>query len=210
MPAYASTQNLVELKDIRDGIVYLKNGDLRQLLIVSGVNFDLKSNEEQELILGAFQNFLNALDFPVQFFIHSRRVDVDEYLKKMESFKQTETNELLKIQIDEYISFIRSFVKENAIINKSFFVIVPYNPLNVPKAAGGLLGIFKKRKQAERPETGVQEQLEQLNLRVAKVTSGLEQIGLRVAPLDNEALIELFYNLYNPSLVEKKNMEIAK
>jgi len=204
-----STQNLVAIKDIRNGVLVLKSGGLRQILLVGGINFDLKSEEEQELILGTFQNFLNALDFSVQFFVHSRKVDVRDYLEKIRARKAEETNELLKIQIEEYATFVHSFVEENAIIHKAFFVVVPFDPVTVPERARGVFAFFKRgNAEAERSKSD-QENLDQLNIRVAKVVSGVEQIGLRVAPLPNEEVIELFYNLYNPALVEKKDLAIA-
>lgn len=203
-------QKFVEIKEIKDGVLYLGGGGLRQILIVSGVNFDLKSEPEQGLILSSFQNFLNTLDFGVQFFIHSRKVNVDAYLEKMTTRGQEETNELLKIQINEYVSFIRSFVEENAIITKSFFVVVPYEPISLGGGASGLLGLFGKRSTPKEKETTTQENLEQLGHRVDQVMSGLEQIGLRAVPLNDEELVELFYNLYNPQLVEKKGLAIAK
>ncbi len=204
-----STQNLVAIKDIRNGVLILKSGGLRQILLVGGINFDLKSEEEQELILSAFQNFLNALDFSVQFFVHSRKVDVRDYLEKIRARKAEETNELLKIQIEEYATFVHSFVEENAIIHKAFFVVVPFDPVTVPERARGVFAFFKRgNAEAERSKSD-QENLDQLNIRVAKVVSGVEQIGLRVAPLPNEEVIELFYNLYNPALVEKKDLAIA-
>ena len=205
----ASTQNFVAIKDIRNGVLFLKGGGLRQILLVGGINFDLKSEEEQELILGTFQNFLNGLDFSVQFFIHSRKVDVRDYLEKIRARKAEETNELLKIQIEEYATFVHSFVEENAIIHKAFFIVVPFDPIAMPEQARGLLSLFKRGNAAAEQAKSDQENLDQLNIRVAKVISGVEQIGLRVAPLPNEEVIELFYNLYNPALVEKKDLAIA-
>ena len=199
----SSTQDLVAIKEIRDGIVYLKRGGVRRVLIVSGVNFDLKSETEQGLILGSFQNFLNTLDFSVQFFIHSRKVNVDAYLASMRTRMEEEESDLLKIQISEYIEFIRSFVEENAIIAKTFFVVVPYESLiSAAGAAGGIASLFKK--SAPQAAASAQETLSQLERRVAQVVDGLAQIGLRAAPLENDALIELYYNLYNPELVEGK------
>jgi type IV secretory pathway VirB4 component len=193
-------------------VVYLKNGGLRKILMVSGVNFDLKSEDEQSIILNTFQNFLNGLDFPIQFFIHSRKVNVEKYLSSMEERGLAEKNQLLKIQIDEYINFIRSFVEKNAIISKSFFVVVPYDPANATKDAQGFLSFLglggKGNKAAQ--QAGEKQDLEQLGHRIREVESGLEQIGLRVAELQNEELLELFYNLYNPQLTEKKDLKIFK
>jgi hypothetical protein len=204
-----ATQQFVEIQEVRGGVVYLKSGGLRKILMVSGVNFDLKSEDEQSIILNTFQNFLNGLDFPVQFFIHSRKVNVEKYLTSMEERGAAEKNQLLKIQIEEYINFIRSFVERNAIINKSFFVIIPYDSINAAKEARGFLsflGFNKQTKEAEK--AGENQNLEQLGHRVREVESGLEQIGLRVAELQDQELLELFYNLYNPQLTEKKGLKI--
>src|SRR3989344_708157 len=208
------SQQFVEIKEIKNDVVYLKSGGLRKILIVSGVNFDLKSENEQTLILNGFRNFLNTLDFSVQLFIHSRKTNIDLYLEKIAARKQEEENELLKIQIEEYIQFIRSFVEQNAIISKTFFVIVPYDPVALPSQTKGILSLFKKTKPSpqkiEEEAKKTQQSLEQLNHRVDQVTHGLEQVGLRTTPLNDEELIELFYNLYNPQLIEKRGMEIAK
>ena len=204
------SQQFVPIREIKDGVLYLKNGSIRQLLLVSGVNFELKSEAEQNLILSGFQNFINSLDFSVQFFIHSRKVNVDNYLAKMEERKGEEQNELLKIQIEEYVSFIRNFVDQNAIINKNFFVVVPYDPITVVNPASGLMSIFKKSNSVEEKKVSEKENLDQLLRRVEQVTEGLNQIGLRAVKLENEETTELFYNLYNPQLVEKKVLNIAK
>lgn len=204
------TQSFVNIREIRDGVVSLKKGGLRRILIVSGVNFDLKSEAEQTLILNSFQNFLNTLDFSVQLFVHSRKVNVDAYLEAMRSRMNEEENQLLKIQIEEYVEFIRTFVEENAIISKSFFTVIPYESAAVVEGAKGILGLFGKKPKGEVKEQAPREALEQLEHRVNQVIDGLEQIGLRAAPLGDGELVELFYNLYNPQLVEKRGMEIAK
>ncbi len=204
------SQQFVPVREIKDGIVYLKNGSLRQLLIVSGINFELKSEAEQNLILGGFQSFLNALDCSVQFFIHSRKVNIDGYLAKMGERGKEESSELLKIQIEEYVNFIRNFVDQNAIISKTFFVTVPYDPVGLVPSSGGFLGLFKRNVPAAEKNQTEKENLEQLRHRVEQVMEGLNQIGLRAAPLENEEVTELFYNLYNPQLVEKKTLNIAK
>ncbi|HXF44228.1 MAG TPA: TraC family protein [Candidatus Paceibacterota bacterium] len=207
------TQKFVEVADIKNGVVYLKRGGLRKVLIVGGINFDLKSEAEQNLILQSFQNFLNTLDFGVQFFIHSRKININEYLEKLRARKEEEQNELLKVQIEDYAEFIRAFVEENSIISKDFFVVVPYDPITVAAQAKGLLGLFKKaptKKEETAKEERDRKNIEELEQRANEVVSGLEQIGLRATALEDEELIELFYNLYNPQLVEKKDLEIAK
>lgn len=205
------TQKFVEIRKIKDGVVYLLSGSMRKILMVSGVNFDLKSEAEQNLILNTFQNFLNELDFSVQFFIHSRKVNVDDYLSRMAERKEKEENELLRIQIEEYAAFIRSFVEQNSIISKSFFVVVPYDPISITQKSGGVLkNLFGGVSGADSAKKTEEENMEQLTHRVDEVVSGIGQIGLRAVPLENEELVELFYNLYNPQLVEKRGLEIAK
>lgn len=203
------TQQFVDIKEVRDGVVYLKSGGIRKILIVSGINFDLKSEGEQTTILNNFQNFLNTLDFSTQLFVHSRKVNVDIYLSKMKEREDQEENELLKIQIAEYVEFIRSFVDQNAIISKTFFAIIPYESAAVQKAGFNLLDMFKTQTKEDANQSE-QAALEQLEHRVSEVTDGLEQIGLHVTPLDNDEIVELFYNMYNPQLTEKKGMELAK
>jgi len=209
------SQQFVALKEIKGGVLYLKSGGLRKVLMVSGINFDLKSEPEQNLILASFQNFLNTLDFSVQFFVHSRKANINLYLEKMEERKQDEQNELLKIQIEEYIKFVGAFVEQNAIITKNFFVVVPYEPIVLVKNAKGFLGIFNFNQKSNAAKNAEEEirtkgNLEQLDHRVQVAKNGLEEIGLRAVPLNDEELVELFYNLYNPQLVEKKGLEIAK
>ena len=205
-------QQFIELESIENGVIRLKNGGLRKILLVSGINFDLKSEEEQGMITYAFQSLLNALDFPLQFFIHSRKLNIEDYLIKLEEREKQEPNELLKNQISEYREFIRAFVSQNAIMEKTFFIIVPYNPLHIPKAGTALtekLTHWFKKSPASTPQTSEHEQLEQLNLRVDQSIAGLNQIGLRAVPLDDEEITELFYNLYNPASIERKKIDAS-
>jgi hypothetical protein len=204
-----ATQQFVNIDSITDGVIKLKNKAYRKILIVSGINFDLKSAEEQEMITFAFQSFLNSVDFTLQLFIHSRKINIDNYLKKVEDRENQETNELLKNQIFEYREFIKSFVAQNAIMSKNFFVVVPFDPIRVSETSTGvknkLFGIFGTNKPGgESQEQTEKEYLEQLDQRVNEVIDGLNQVGLRVVPLNDEELSELFYNLYNPSTIEKK------
>ncbi len=206
-PTQAS-QQFVKIKEVRDGIIYLKSGGLREVLIVSGINFELKSEGEQGAILANFQRFLNSLDFGIQFFIHSRKVNIARYLANMEEHKKEETNELLRVQIEEYINFVRNFIEENAIISKNFFVIVPYDPVSLPSGTKGLLGLFGKKQAGggHTKNTTEEEYISQLKERATQVIEGLAAIELRAVPLENDELVELFYNLYNPQVVDKKGV----
>ncbi len=206
------TQQFVDIEEIKDGSVVLKNGGLRRVLMVSGVNFELKSEEEQNIITYAYQNFLNGLDFSVQIVIHSRKLNIESYLKKMAERQEFEANELLKNQISEYMEFIKSFVEMNAVMAKTFFVIVPYDAIQIPKAGESIIASLKfweKSNSAKKKDEGFEQRINQLNQRTDQVINGLSQIGLRTVALNDEELIELFYNLYNPATVERKDIKIA-
>jgi type IV secretory pathway VirB4 component len=207
-----STQQFIDIQEVRDGVIFLKNGGLRQLIMVSGINFDLKSENEQDLMTYAYQNLLNGLDFSLQIFIHSRRINVEPYLQKLRERQNQETNELLKTQIAEYIEFIKTFVANNAIMDKTFFVVVSYDPILLPQAAEGVLNFFKRKftNSSSNPTEDPQHNLQQLRQRVDQVIVGIQQMGLRAVPLGSEETIELIYNLHNPQLIEKGDLAIAK
>ena len=163
------TQQFIEIEAIKNGVIILKNTGLRQILMVSGINFDLKSEEEQGMLISLFQNFLNSLNFTVQIFIHSRKLNIDSYLEGLSVRESQESNELLKNQIAEYREFIRSFVAENAIMNKTYFVVVSYDPVKVPEGGQAItqsvLGFLKKKgvaKPTERLGAGVGEKKKNL------------------------------------------------
>ena len=212
-----STQEVVEIQEIKDDTVYLKSGALRAVIMVSGVNFDLKAEDEQTLILSSYQNFLNSLDFSMQFIIHSRKFNIDDYLGALKDREAQETNELLKTQISEYREFVRSFVEMNAIMAKAFYAVVPYDSVSlgdVRNKSNPFASLFssssaKKGTAAQAKQEDIDAQLRQLEQRVEQVTSGIMRIGLRAVRLNTEELTELFYNLYNPESKEK-SLAIAK
>ena len=217
-----NSQDLVDIKEIRDGVVIVKDGSFRQVIMVGGVNFSLKSETEQTILMQGYQNFLNGIDFSLQVLIHSRKVNIDAYVANLAKREEVEESPILKNQISEYMSFIDGFVKKNAIMEKVFLVVVPYYSASagVPglKSASGLFSSFGKKKAApakgaeakpnEDDEKTFREQLEQLKQRTTQVTNGLSGIGLEATVLNNEQLIELFYNFYNPEAVERKDVNI--
>ncbi|MBI2013168.1 MAG: ATP-binding protein [Candidatus Colwellbacteria bacterium] len=215
----AKTQQIVAIKDIKNGVAVLKNGSLRKVVFVEGINFDLKSEEEQQLIINTYQSFLNALDFSIQINLHSRKLNAEEYLGNLEKQRDTETNDLLKTQLGEYIEFIKSFVGENAIMAKSFFVVVPYDPVSVPGVgqAKPIIGKMFGGKKPEEAESAVgidgkinPSHLEQLELRANQVIDNLRRIGLRAVALNDDELLELYFNSYNPVSIEKRGEVIAR
>ena len=220
---FGNSLDLVDIKEIREGAVIMKDGGMRRIIMVGGVNFSLKSEEEQTLMTQGYQNFLNAVDFPLQIVIHSRKVNIEKYVDELNARKESEDSPLLRNQIDEYAAFIRGFVEKNAIMEKSFLVVVPFYPANIlpsKKTATGLFSFLKKKPAAEAGEKNAaedrdpeeervfRENLAQLSQRVSQAMSGLTDIGLEASVLDDDALTELFYNFYNPQTVEKKTIPV--
>jgi type IV secretory pathway VirB4 component len=191
----AATQDFVPIRDIKDDVVILKNGQLCKILLASSINFALKSRDEQQAILFQFQNFLNTLDFTLQIYVQSRRLNIEPYLTMLRDLEGNQYSELMKVQLHEYIEFIRSFTSEVDVMSKSFFVVVPYTPskINFTK------GITSMLSQGRPIETNtLEEQRLQLEQRQAVVEQGLNRIGVRTIALKNDDLVELFYHIYNP------------
>jgi hypothetical protein len=202
------TQEFVPLKEVRDGVVILKDGSLRALLMASSINLGLKSNDEQQAIIGQFQNFLNSLEFGVQFFIESRELDIRPYIALLEERYAAELDDLMKIQIREYIAFIKDFTERANIMTKNFFIVVPYDPALIARRGGGL-GAIGALFPTSKSEANIltDEQFEQyrtqLEQRIAVIEQGLIRTGVRVIKLGTEEVIELFYKLFNPGELEK-------
>ena len=207
-----ASQEFVKIKEVRDGIVVLRDGGLRAILMCSSINFALKSEDNQAAILSQFQNFLNSLDFSVQIVVQSRRFDVRPYIATLEEREKGQTNELLKLQTREYIGFIKKFTENTNIMNKSFFVIVPYSAA-ILQMTGGAEGLGLKLKEgvglkgggagATKSEKSFDEERAQLEQRVSVVEQGLIRTGVRVAQLGTEEVVDLFYQLFNPGETEK-------
>lgn len=212
----ANTQELVEIDFIREGVVVSKSGVLHQVVMVGGMNFALKSEEEQNAVTQAYQNFLNSLDFSIQILVHSRKINIDKYLSSLDERKEKEASPLLRDQISEYQEFIRGFIHEYAVMRKVFLVVVSFVPaLNLPgKESIGRLLPFRKKPKVGPEKTDPQKEAEfkenssQLAQRVQEVVEGLRTVGVETTVLDDDQLIELFYNFYNPETVEKEKISI--
>ncbi len=190
-----STQKFVPLKDIRDGIAIMEDGSLRIIIMVSTINMGLKSEDERASILMQFQSFLNTIDFSVQIFMQSRELNIKPYIQMLESQYKQKNNELLKIQIGEYIKFINEYSENVNIITKAFFVVVPYYPPVINKKTSFFGG---KKEDKESLERSFEEHRTQLEQRVSLVEQGLKRTGLKTAKLEDDEIKELFYNLFNP------------
>jgi len=191
-----TTQDFVPIKDIKQNVVILKDGRMCSILLASSVNFALKSLDEQRAILGQFQTFLNTLDFSIQFYIQSRRLDIEPYLSQLREREPLQDNDLMKIQLREYMSFIKTFVTEVDVMSKNFFIVVPYSPRSID-ISSGISSMFGKNK-SDTTEEKFEEQRLQLEQRASLVEQGLNRIGVRTIALEDEALVEMYYHIFNP------------
>lgn len=203
------SQQLIRLAEIRDGVGILNDGTMRATLMVSSVNFALKGEDEQNAIVYAYQDFLNALDFPIQVTVSSRKMDITPYLEEVKVLRDKQQNELLRLQMDEYINFVGELVKNADIMTKSFFITIPFSVQQNKKE--GIFGrFFKGAKGAAGKLTYSDIEFEhnraQLMQRVEQVAVGLRGMGLRLVPLQTQELLELFYTMYNPSTARNQRL----
>ncbi len=201
-PVSGATQQFVPIKEIRNGVIVLKDGGYRGILICSSINFGLKSSEEQHAITLGFQNFLNMLDFSIQIVVNSRKMDLRPYLALLAEKMPEQKTELMRIQLHEYIEFVRSFADQANIMTKSFYVVVSYAPHASPASAVGFLRRDSARTKDAAAETSFEEDRAQLEQRLALVASGLSGTGVRAVPLGTEEIIELLYRSFNPGELE--------
>jgi hypothetical protein len=199
MPAAANpTQAFVPVKEVRNGIIVLKDGGYRGVLMCSSLNFALKSEDEQKAIIGGFQNFLNTLDFSVQIVIHSRRMDIRPYLSFLETLEPSQKTDLMKIQLREYIQFVKNFIEGSDIMTKLFYVVVPFTPAAGAEVASALPFLGGNKAAGPSGLSGsFDEHRVQLEQRMGLVSSSLMSTGLRAVPLGTEEVIELLYRSFN-------------
>lgn len=202
MPESKPTQAFVPVKEVRGGIVILKDGGYRGILMCSSVNFALKSEDEQRAIIGGFQSFLNTLDFSTQIVVHSRKMDIRPYLALLEERSDKQATELMRIQLREYIQFIRNFIEGSEIMTKIFYVVVPYSPAPAGQVAAvasaiPFIGGSSAPRKPEGTSSSFEEYRVQLEQRMGLVAAGLSSAGLRAVPLGTEEVIELLYRSFN-------------
>lgn len=205
MAKNTTTQHFVPLRDIKDNVAILKNGQLNMVLLASSINFALKSIDEQEAILRQFQSFLNTIDFSLQIYVQSRRLDIRPYLELLGAREDQQDNELMKIQLREYMQFVKTFTTEVEVMAKSFFIVVPYTPIsaNLQNNLEGFKDMLGGKKNVYLDDKNFMEHKLQLEQRVALVEQGLSGIGVRTILLQSEELVELFYHIFNPGEVGK-------
>ncbi|MBI4995021.1 hypothetical protein HZC21_05285 [Candidatus Peregrinibacteria bacterium] len=208
----AAAQLHMRIAEIRDNTVVLKNGGLRAVLKISSLNFNLKSEEEQNAIIYSYQSFLNTLEFPVQIVVRSRKLDLDNYIEKLKGIVEKQTNKLLQKQTYDYIDYIQRLIEYADIMEKEFFVVVPMNPARAVKQnfiekfwermhpADSIASIVRRHREFE-------DLKKNLVQRTSIITSGLENCGVKVNQLTTSELIALFYQIYNPLTARNEKIE---
>ena len=192
-----ASQYFVPIKDIHDNVVVLKDGQMCMILLATSINFALKSSDEQHAILGQFQSFLNSIDFSMQIYIQSRRLDIRPYLEILRTRETAQDNDLMRVQLREYMEFITTFTTQVDIMTKNFFVVIPYTAVSLE--VKGFSKFLKTNHEKEaRAHDKFFEDRTQLEQRVSVVEQGLSRIGINTAPLDTKELTELFYHIFNP------------
>lgn len=202
MPTAQSTKQLVEIGDIRENVVIMKNGSMRILLEVTSINFELRSEDEQTAILQNFQQFLNSVDFPLQIVIHSRKYDINDYLRYVGEATAALTNELLKLQASEYMKYIAELSQLANIMSKKFYIVVPFYVSEASGQAkkGFLSGLFKSQPSGVFKDEQFASYRNQLLQRADLVYGGLVGLGLKTRTLEKEELLKVFFSLYNPGV----------
>ena len=202
--ATQSTKDFVQIAEIRDTVLALKDGSLRSVIEISSINFELKSADEQTAIIQGFQSFLNSIDFPLQIIVNSRKLNIGPYLKSLEGLTESLKNELLKIQAAEYVRFIKGLTELTNIMAKKFYIVVPFHVIEA--ASPTKAGFFGALKSAVSPSKFVkaltEEELEnyksQIGQRIGVIVEGLSGLGLQTKTLAGDQLMNLFYSYYNP------------
>lgn len=207
-----STQDYLDIAEVKDDLVIMKDGTIRAVVMVSSVNFALKSEDEQGAIIASYVGFLNNIDFPIQIIVQSRELNIDNYLNSLQQKEKEQTNDLLKLQIKDYIANIKELISMGKIMNKSFYIAIPYNPLSDSHK-----NFMKSIAESFRPATTIkmEEKMferykKEITRRIETVLSSLGSMGLNSAVLDTQGLIELFYNSYNPRTSQNQKMTDVK
>ncbi len=204
-----STQRFLDIAAIKDDLVILNDASVRGVLLVSSINFDLKSEDEQTAIINSYVGFLNTLNYPLQVVVQSRPLNIDDYLNKLKKVEREHTNELLRMQISEYRSFISELLTLEKIMSKRFFIIVPYSQVEDTKRkfSSRMGAVFSTAKVVKLSRKRFAEMSTELDKRCNFIIAGLTSLGLSSQRLNTQALIELYYNSYNPDLFQRQPLD---
>lgn len=211
-----STQNALQIAEIRDGVVIMNDGSFRSVVMVKSINFDLMSPEEREAVEFSYQGFLNSLYFPIQIFVHSQKVDLRPYVEKLDKIRSEHDNMLLALLMEDYIAYMSDLSMQTNIMDKHFYVVIPFFPsVDAQKALTATKGLFtglstmfsNKQQHVVINETDLGKAKDELRNRVQAVLGGLMQCGVQGLPLDTQELIELYYDSYNPDTATRQELK---
>jgi hypothetical protein len=211
-----STQNTLQITEIRDGIVIMNDGSFRCVVMVKSINFDLMSPQEREAVEFSYQGFLNSLYFDIQIFVRSQKVDITPYIHRLDKIRSEHDNMLLALLMEDYIGYVADIAQHTNIMDKKFYVVIPFNPVPDLKQIGaqsknfftGLAGLFSNKEQhVTINEADLEKAKDELRNRVQAVLGGLQQCGVQGLPLDTQELIELYYDTYNPDTATRQQLK---
>ena len=211
-----SSQNTLQIAEIRDGIVILNDGSFRAVVMVKSINFDLMSTQEQEAVEFSYQGFLNSLYFPIQIFVRTQKVDLEPYIEKLDKIRTEHDNMLLALLMEDYIDYIDNLSQQTNIMDKKFYVVIPFFPFDDIKKAltesknllKGIVGLFnQKEEHVVINEADLEKAKTELRNRVQAVLAGLMDCGIQGLPLDTQELIELYYDTYNPDTATRQQLK---
>lgn len=204
-----STQQYLDVAEIRDGVVILRDGSFRAILMASSLNFALKSEEEQDAIIYGYQDFINSVSFPIQILMTSRKIDIEPYIRQLSTLEEAQESELMKIQLQEYREYIRELVKVSNVMTKSFYIVIPFAAAQ-SEDEGGFTKFIKSLRVrggiAPHTPSEFERYRDQLWQRVNQVAANLRNLGVRVVPLNTQEIIELFYQQYNPDTARNQRL----
>lgn len=206
--AKATTQKYLNIAEIKDNVVILKDGTMRSVIMCSSINFALKSEDEQNALIQGYMEFLNSLEYPIEIVVQSRKLDIENYINRLKEAYKKQTNDLLKVQISGYLDFINQLIELGEIMTKRFYLVVPFNPLGA-KSKGFFTRLkesFSVGQQIKIKKEKFQQYKQELDLSIANIQSALTSMGLESAILDTQGLIELLYNVYNPKTSQNQKM----
>ncbi|NTU69404.1 hypothetical protein HGB13_01050 [bacterium] len=212
-PGEGSVQAFLEIAEIRDNTLIMKDGSLRGVLMVSSINFDLKSMNEQESIIAGYQNFLNSLNFPIQILMRSKKLELGNYMNRLKVIKETEKSPFILNQLNEYTNFVGSLLEVSEIMDKKFYIIVPFYPTLIGATGVKKVGLFEKLGNAMNPTYKIQKKEEEFRLHHAQLSERIEmlvnelgELGVGGAQLTTKDLVELFYEIYNNETAQREKL----
>ncbi|CAN5656114.1 hypothetical protein BH23PAT2_BH23PAT2_05670 [soil metagenome] len=212
-----STQNTLQIAEIRDGIVIMNDGSFRSVIMVKSINFDLMSPQERDAVEYSYQGFLNSLYFDIQIFLRSQKVDMRPYIEKLDKIRTEHDNMLLALLMDDYLDYIENLVSQTNIMDKKFYIVIPYFPkVDLKGAVTSSKGFFENMKKSIAGEhdhhitineRDLNAAKDELRNRVQAVLGRLQQCGVPGLPLDTQELIELYYDTYNPDTATRQQLK---